>query len=56
MLGPSKLEKASLNDKNSNSFEFNSNGFELGRGFGVSKNVENFGRAPEKGKRIIDKV
>ena len=30
MLGPIKLEKARSNDKNSNSFEFNSIGFELG--------------------------
>ena len=57
MLGPRKLGMARSNDKNSNSFEFNSNGFELGRGFFRSiQNVENFGRASENGKRIIGKV
>ena len=30
MLGPRKLEVARPKDMNSNSFEFNSNGFELG--------------------------
>ena len=37
MFGPRKLEVARSNDKNSNSFEFDSNGFELGRGLEVTK-------------------
>ena len=52
MLGPRKLGMARSNDKNSNSFEFNSNGFELGRGFRVSKNVDILGGAPENDERI----
>ena len=37
MLGPRKLERSRSNNKNSNSFEFDSNGFELGRGLEVTK-------------------
>ena len=46
-LVPRKMEWARLQDKNSNSFEFNSNGFELGLGFRSVQNVEVFGVAPE---------
>ena len=56
MLGPRKLEVARSEDMNSNSFEFNSNGFELGLDKGRSKNVRIFGGAPENDEIIIGKV
>ena len=45
-----------MQDLNSNSFEFNSNGFELGLDKGRSKNVRIFGGAPENDEIIIGKV
>ena len=45
-----------MQDLNSNSFEFNSNGFELGLDKRKVQNVRIFGGAPENDKRIIGKV
>ena len=45
-----------MKDLNSNSFEFNSNGFELGLDKRKVQNVRIFGGAPENGKIIIGKV
>ena len=56
MLVPGKIEAACLEDLNSNSFEFNSNGFELGLDKRKVQNVRIFDGAPENGKRIIGKV
>ena len=45
-----------MKDLNSNSFEFNSNGFELGLDKRNVQNVRIFGGAPENGERIYSKV
>ena len=45
-----------MQDLNSNSFEFNSNGFELGLGKRRVQNVQIFGGAPEYDERIYGKV
>ena len=56
MLVPRKIERPRLKDLNSNTFEFNSNGFELGLDKRKVQNVRIFDGAPENGKRIIGKV
>ena len=55
-LEPGKIEVGMTESLNSNSFDLNSNGLNRKRGFGRSKNVENFGRASVDEERIIDKV
>ena len=51
-----KNRRGMIERSNSNSFEFNSNGFELGLGFISVQNVVNLGGAPENEERIYGKV
>ena len=52
MHGPQKIEDAWLQEFNSKSFEFNSNGLNKDLVLEVSKNVRIFGGAPEYDERI----
>ena len=56
MHGPRKNRRGMIERCNSNSFEFNSNGFELGLGFRSVQKCSIFGGAPENGERIYSKV
>jgi len=47
---------ARLQELNSKSFGFNSNGLNKDKDFEVSKNVENLGGATINGERIVGKV
>ena len=47
---------ARLQELNSKSFEFNSNGLNKDKDLEVSKNVENLGGATINGERIVGKV
>ena len=50
------MEWARLQELNSKSFEFNSNGLNKDQDLEVSKNVRIFGGAPENDERKIGKV
>ena len=55
-LGPRKMEWARLQGLNSNSFVFNSNGFELGLGKRKVKKYSDFWRNLDKSDKIVDKI
>ena len=56
VLIPGKMEWARLQELNSKSYEFNSNGLNKDKDLEVSKNVENLGGASINGERIMEKV